>query len=519
MPFTAGHALIIGVGSNQANSDWDAPITVKDAEALAATLRDPQLCGYPAEQVQLLANAEATRQGILDGLDLLAQSAKPQDTIVLFYAGHGAFGTDGKYHLVSHDARFEGGQVVAGSGVAEGELLEKLRAFPAARCLMLFNACHSGAIAPSLGEQESPGASRNPTEDLSNALLGTGSGRILITACREDQRSYYQSQAGLTFFTQALIKGLGGTGVRSNNGFISAYSLYEHLYESVSETIEERYGRKQEPVLTVSKGVGPFAVALYRGTRALGTFDESEPLPAQGAISEVKPEKSQRALARLIQTGGVNFGERNTIKIGGDVVGGDKNVNTTIDARGSQGLINQPSGPVHQNFGTQTRVDTGGGSFIGGGVSTGGGDFVGRDKVVHGDVVQGDKVGGDKISVGNITGSTGVAIGRNAQAHVRTGPGGGDIGALFAAIYQRIEARAGSASENDDLREAVQKIQQETVKQEQADTGRVERALRTLAGLAPEIFDLTVGMLVTPGAAIGSAVRLSAQKVRLEHGR
>ena len=54
-------------------------------------------------------------------------------------------------------------------------------------------------------------------------------------------------------------------------------------------------------------------------------------------------------------------------------------------------------------------------------IVTVGGDFVGGDKVIHGDVVHGDKVGGDKISgdkitVGNISGSTSIAIGSGAQA-------------------------------------------------------------------------------------------------------
>jgi hypothetical protein len=33
------------------------------------------------------------------------------------------------------------------------------------------------------------------------------------------------------------------------------------------------------------------------------------------------------------------------------------------------------------NTGTQTRIDTGGGAYVGGRVDTGGGDFAGRDKI------------------------------------------------------------------------------------------------------------------------------------------
>lgn len=62
-------------------------------------------------------------------------------------------------------------------------------------------------------------------------------------------------------------------------------------------------------------------------------------------------------------------------------------------------------------------VDTGGGAYVGGDVSTGGGDFIGRDKVM-GDKVRGDKFEGDKITIGDISGSTGIAIGRGASANI-----------------------------------------------------------------------------------------------------
>ncbi len=47
------------------------------------------------------------------------------------------------------------------------------------------------------------------------------------------------------------------------------------------------------------------------------------------------------------------------------------------------------------------------------------GDFVHGDKVA-GDKVQGDKVGGDKFDIGDIKDVTGVAIGRGAQADVKS---------------------------------------------------------------------------------------------------
>ncbi len=346
MSFKQGHALVIGVGTHQYHPGIDVPITVADAEAVASVLRDANACGYPSEQIQTLCKGGATKAGILSALDDLAARASAGDTVFLFYCGHGALGTDGNYYLVSHDARREQGRVAAGTGVSEGELLGKLRGIKAQRVLMIFNACHSGNISPSLDVGQEALEASNPGEDAAAALLGTGQGRIIIVACREQQVSYIGA-GPLTIFTQALVDGFRGKGVRNSSGFISAFSLYEHIYESVNEAVQTQFSAVQEPELTVLRGVGPFAVSLYKGASTLGDFAGDEPLPTGMATREVSREKSARRF--------------------------------------------------------QQRIDTGGGAYIGGDVNTSGGDFVGRDKVVHGDEVHGHKIMGDKVGGDKIT--------------------------------------------------------------------------------------------------------------------
>ena len=90
MSFDQGHALLIGVGSHQYEKRLDVPITVADAQAVAGILRE-----------------------------------------LFYYSGHGEYGEDGNYYLVSHDARLSNRKVVAGSGVSQGELLEKMARIPA----------------------------------------------------------------------------------------------------------------------------------------------------------------------------------------------------------------------------------------------------------------------------------------------------------------------------------------------------------------------------------------------------
>jgi uncharacterized caspase-like protein len=219
MAFTHGHALIIGVGSYRFAPHLNVPITVADAEAVAAVLRDPRLCGYPDASVTLLTNEGATRDGLQAALHTLAQRTTSADTLLIFYSGHGEYSADVAYALTTHDTRFDsGGKVVTGTAVSQTDLIALLRAILAQQVLVLINACHAGELSPTLGAGQPAVVGQPFPQQTTDALLATGSGRIIITACREQQVSYI-GPGPLTIFAQAFTDGLRGQGVSGRAGF------------------------------------------------------------------------------------------------------------------------------------------------------------------------------------------------------------------------------------------------------------------------------------------------------------
>ena len=406
MSFTQGHALLIGVGTYRDEPKLDVPITAADAEAVAAVLRNPEFCGYPENQVSVLRDAAASRDGSSSRLDDLAAQAEEGDTVLLFFCGHGDYGDDGDYYLTTHDTRLKGRKLVSGSGLRQSELIEKLRAVKAKRLLLLINACHSGELAPTLGSDETPFTGTPLPNNTAAALLATGEGRIIITACRESQLSYIGT-GELTLFTEALVNGLQGRGTSSTRGYLSAFDLYTHLYFTIEGAVRKKYGKTQEPELTVLKGVGPFAVSLYRGATTLGGFDAATPPPEETAVREVSAKEAQ---ARLTQIIGARY-EANLTGSGAIAQG------PGAQAVGAGGIL--IGGKNTGNVNTGTQVDTDGAAYVRGNVTTGG-DFVGRDKTVH----------GDQINMGNVSGA-GIAIGRGAHASVTQGVSPSELEPLF----------------------------------------------------------------------------------------
>lgn len=353
MSFSAAHALVIGVGKYQYLADRNVPIAAVDASEVAKTLQNEDLCAYPPTQITLLRDEQATRQHILTELDRLAQTLKPENTLFLFYVGHGHYATDGQYTLTTHDTQVENKRIQKGTGISEPELLEKLRQVKAARVLMVFNACHAGEISPhfDLDAASESFGDAPPPEKLTAALLSTGEGRIIISACRPEQKSWVGS-GKVSLFTNALLTGLRGDGmlVQNNQGYISAFSLYEHIYAS-AKAAAEKLGQEQEPELTVLRGVGPFPVALYKGAQAVGAFDPStETLPADAATREIDPALSKRVFdqsvriyqASLTGSGALAQGTgAKAVGQGGILIDGDFTGNLTV---GNNNQINNNQG-------------------------------------------------------------------------------------------------------------------------------------------------------------------------------
>ena len=85
---------MIGVGSYTFVPQANIPISVADATRVREVLCDPHLCGYPPAQVTLLHDETATREACSRHWRPCKET-HADDTVCLYYCGHGDYGTDG----------------------------------------------------------------------------------------------------------------------------------------------------------------------------------------------------------------------------------------------------------------------------------------------------------------------------------------------------------------------------------------------------------------------------------------
>jgi hypothetical protein len=339
--FMQGHALLVGVGG-------DLPNTVDDANGIAGLLLDPARCAYPSDQITVLVAENAKRDRILNALEQLAQTSGTNDTIIVYFSGHGyrvktTFGTH--YYLMSYGYDLNNLPETAISGA---EFTERLRALQTRKLLLLLDCCHAGG----LDDVKMAGVdlSKAPLPPEAQTLFSAGSGRIAIASSTADELSY--SGKPYSAFTLALLEALCGTGVSEKDGYVRAADLALHARQMVPQRTQNR----QHPILNFD-GADNFIVAYYAGGQT-----EAKGLPFSSGQIEIEPEpgafrtqtNQQGSIgqigSRTINTGGGTYVEGDVNTDGGDFIGGNK-----INIRGGFHQPNWQVGTVNQTSKEVTR--------------------------------------------------------------------------------------------------------------------------------------------------------------------
>lgn len=251
--FSKGHALIIGV-QTYSSPLGNLPCTLEDAKGLAGILKDKGRCAYPPEQVTLLSDSRADRDGILMALDDLAKDTDVDSTVVIYFSGHGGK-KDGGYYFCPYKFNSTALQETAISGP---EFKDKIAAIPARKKLILLDCCHAGGIGSGI---KGDGFTKASVPPEAIELFQQGKGCLVIASSAEDEFSY----VGKTYsiFTGALIEALNGKGVSRKDGYVRVTDLAMYTRERVSRLTEDKQ-HPQHPTLDFEEADN-FVLAYYAG--------------------------------------------------------------------------------------------------------------------------------------------------------------------------------------------------------------------------------------------------------------
>ena len=131
-------ALIIGINDYEDTKIEDLKTAVNDAEAMAEVLHEKY--GF---KVRLMLGSQATRKGIYNALRNLAASAKPDESVLIYFAGHGDLDrqyNDGWWIPVDAQA---GNPITYLDNV---QVQKAMRNMKARHVLLVSDSCYSGTL-------------------------------------------------------------------------------------------------------------------------------------------------------------------------------------------------------------------------------------------------------------------------------------------------------------------------------------------------------------------------------------
>jgi len=190
-------------------------------------------CGYAKANMRLLLDTHATKSSINEALDNLARRTNDQDTVVLFFSGHG----------VQRVGGFEPGEYICpatadatslhATAISNQELTLALGAIRARRVVLFLDACHSGGV----GEPKDPALAMQAglSEETYTQLSAVGMGRVVIASCKPDEVSWELKHMRNSLFSHYLLEGLRGAAA-SDDGAVRIFDLFDFIASEVPRT-------------------------------------------------------------------------------------------------------------------------------------------------------------------------------------------------------------------------------------------------------------------------------------------
>jgi sulfatase modifying factor 1 len=276
------YALLIGI-SKYANASLSLGFAAADAQSLQKVLLDPEIGGYKPENVRLLVDEQATRKNIMSGLNSwLRNRVGADDSVIIFYSGHGALGPGNEAYWVTHDADVED---LGSSALSNKDISSSITALAARRKLTLIDSCYSEATAKKF-RAVVPG---NVFDEFK------GEGVVTMTASSGQQKSVEVGGHGA--FTYHLLEGLQGKADSNQNGMVELDEIWGYLNEKVQKTAADA-GNRQTPVLMAERLEHGFPVTLNPSNTATAVIAQLRGMYAQGEISLDEMGEAERVLNR-----------------------------------------------------------------------------------------------------------------------------------------------------------------------------------------------------------------------------
>ena len=232
------HLYILSIGIDQyKDSSVNLKYAVKDAKDLEEKIKTQSATLYPPLNIHysLVTDQEANKTNIISKINELADTIKPQDSFILFVAGHGVL-LQNQYYMLTHDFN---GQVSDTSMISSNEIVEMSKKIKSLSQLFIFDTCHAGGVDTII----------SGLYDARISVLAKKMG-LHIYASANDKQAAMDGYKGNGLFTYTLLDGLNNNkgADKNKDGKVSVVGLGEYS-KKMTTTISKEIGHSQTPLI------------------------------------------------------------------------------------------------------------------------------------------------------------------------------------------------------------------------------------------------------------------------------
>ncbi|HQQ97896.1 MAG TPA: caspase family protein [Cyclobacteriaceae bacterium] len=261
--------LFVGV-SNYSGQELDLKYASGDAISLSQSI------GWSAEKqfganntfiTSLTSDAPPDRQpgkeNIRRFFETTARTARPQDILIIFLAGHGVNfgGEDGDFYFLTAEASsgdIKDPFVRKTTAISSQELTDYIKLVPCLKQVLVLDACHAGQYANDLlasARSEKPASEVRALERLKDRT-----GLYVLSGAAADAVSYEASTYGQGLLTYSLLFGVKGAALRDNK-YVDVMNLFQFAADEVPR-LAESIGGIQKPEIRVPYGARSFDIGI-----------------------------------------------------------------------------------------------------------------------------------------------------------------------------------------------------------------------------------------------------------------
>lgn len=231
------YALVVGISKYKNLPNNQLLYAVADAQLMYSVLISQEGGNFPAENVRVLLNEQATLANMRKEINTwLPGEAKEDDRVLIYFAGHGFIDPkSGKGYLAPYDIEKEH---IPTTGFPMDELGQTIGSKIRAKSkILLTDACHSGAITP------------DDTLSLNSALLKLNTSLFSLTASKDREQSLEGAGFGgghgvFTYFVKLGMEGAADNA--PTDGMVTADELAEYVHSEVRRATDARQNPTSE---------------------------------------------------------------------------------------------------------------------------------------------------------------------------------------------------------------------------------------------------------------------------------